>query len=955
MPLSYEPVDHDPFAPDADGSTTFADRWNMQRPDGSKWDMIQPVSTQINPKITALLNGITPEAPPGFFGKGMAITAARLPKDSFTRDTFERLTGTNQPRVQTFPERMVRGALGVVNEAAEGRNPFEALYDMPGAKAPGADDINYEPNMLGRMLGMTAPWRAPGPDSGIAHVFDLAGLSGGAPLAAPRSAGTLGAGAMRQGAKEMSIAKHTDADGYTVYIKAREPGEKIVTPGKDITDPFEARYEPMREGSKYIQSPDGTIKRGGYWMDTPEKEWGINEKDYYKLPIEERMAMEAKQQATAYKPLREQFEDREHIVSKKDLPSNMLMSDTGKPGAAVAALSERAKPFYSAVENAVRDVKQDAMTPEQWRGYLANRPGVKAEELDWVGMPEGKKVTKQQMLDHIDEHGVKVKEIQKSYNDVPEHVLNDAHDQFIEDRGHAPVNRQELLEYIHDRDAYMDSGDMGNYGPKFGEYQLPGGENYREKLFTLPPKPTRSLTAGDHDAVIAQIQKDFERDWEGKTTSAGRKVGSWAREKNKFLDSTEGRQLYDKYWAGVEEEAGGGYQSSHWDEPNVLAHVRMNDRVIDPPTAAQIEDIGARMAKVIGTEPRNLGSGAAVTAVRKGAITSQEAADYSRAKGWSSGYEDKPGTGLKTLHLEELQSDWHQAGRKQGYKNADPVLAKTNYENWRNAEGFNRPKVEWNDLAPADQQQWLDQSVKGEVPDAPFKTTWPDLVLKRMIREAAENGYDAISWTPGEAQAARYDLSKQIKALRYEKNLDGTYNLGANKDPNTWTEIHVGDKIPEAKLADYVGKDVAEKIVKDQGKADERELPGKILSGVDLKVGGEGMKKFYDKMLVDKANALAKKFGGKVEWKSTADQTVKVMPAEANGFRVEYSRDGIGPWFKTKEEAQAKANDHGMKVPILRLTPQLRDTALRKGFPLFSAGVPYPLQPVDHDPFVQEK
>jgi hypothetical protein len=31
------------------------------------------------------------------------------------------------------------------------------------------------------------------------------------------------------------------------------------------------------------------------------------------------------------------------------------------------------------------------------------------------------------------------------------------------------------------------------------------------------------------------------------------------------------------------------------------------------------------------------------------------------------------------------------------------------------------------------------------VPDAPFKTTWPDVALKRSIRDAAEGGYDALS------------------------------------------------------------------------------------------------------------------------------------------------------------------------------------------------------------------
>ena len=48
-------------------------------------------------------------------------------------------------------------------------------------------------------------------------------------------------------------------------------------------------------------------------------------------------------------------------------------------------------------------------------------------------------------------------------------------------------------------------------------------------------------------------------------------------------------------------------------------------------------------------------------------------------------------------------------------------------------------------------------------PDAPFKKTWLDLALKRVIREAAEGGYDRVSWTPGEAQAARYpDALRQV-------------------------------------------------------------------------------------------------------------------------------------------------------------------------------------------------
>jgi hypothetical protein len=42
------------------------------------------------------------------------------------------------------------------------------------------------------------------------------------------------------------------------------------------------------------------------------------------------------------------------------------------------------------------------------------------------------------------------------------------------------------------------------------------------------------------------------------------------------------------------------------------------------------------------------------------------------------------------------------------------------------------------------------------LPESPFKTTWPELSLKRMIRYAAEHGYEKVAWTPGSVQEARY-------------------------------------------------------------------------------------------------------------------------------------------------------------------------------------------------------
>src|ERR1700687_3367412 len=63
------------------------------------------------------------------------------------------------------------------------------------------------------------------------------------------------------------------------------------------------------------------------------------------------------------------------------------------------------------------------------------------------------------------------------------------------------------------------------------------------------------------------------------------------------------------------------------------------------------------------------------------------------------------------------------------------------------------------------------------IPDAPFKKSWHELVLKRAIHEAATNGYQRLSWTPGEAQAARYDLSKQVDTIQAKRNANDTFDV----------------------------------------------------------------------------------------------------------------------------------------------------------------------------------
>jgi len=527
-----------------------------------------------------------------------------------------------------------------------------------------------------------------------------------------------------------------------------------------------------------------------------------------------------------------------------------LMADSSKPGVAIESI-KNAQSFYSAVEHTVKNIPQGKMTGEQWLGTLSNKPGVKPEEMDWTGLRsfleenKGKPVTKAQIEEHLAQNKIELKEVSKG--DAPA---------IYDPRTGQP-------------DRVYPEGTPFN-PTKYHSYQLPGGENYREILLTLPNQSDEQFIKAYEASTGVNVKQLFGRD----------------------PTSTEIANLRRNSAAS---EVSGEYKSSHWDEPNILAHVRMNDRNID---------------------------------------------------------------GKKSLHLEEIQSDWHQQGRDKGYKNRDnKPLTDAEFKEMRELQAkwiknkLNKEEeIRYGELWNKDQNARQDRGV----PDAPFKKSWHELALKRMIREAAEKGYDRLSWTPGEAQAARYDLSKQVEAIRANKNSDGTYQIGY-KIPghNMRRPMSEHMNVTADKLPDVVGKELANKILKNEGgKADEY---GRVYEGVDLKIGGEGMKGFYDQIIPKALEKLGKEHGVKVKKGGigTDNKSGKIVPfKEGEGYYIQYV-NGASKVYKTKAEAEAKLakENAGPEVFYIDIPPSLKDTAMKKGFPLFSSTPGYMFVPFDGDPF----
>jgi len=268
---------------------------------------------------------------------------------------------------------------------------------------------------------------------------------------------------------------------------------------------------------------------------------------------------------------------------------------------------------------------------------------------------------------------------------------------------------------------------------------------------------------------------------------------------------------------------------------------------------------------------------------REVVLTSDTAAPYT-----SSHFQDIPNyvahmrvnertveAGKPGLFIEEIQSDRHQQAREQGYREDKatdwskiPVyqykdlVAGGIFPGVRHIEvkdGLYRlvspdggvDFVE-SSLEKLKKNYDLSRRIEG-VSDAPFRKDWSLQMFKRALRDAVSSGKEWIGWTTGETQAERYDLSKQIKTLSVEplKDETGKFAVYAN-----------GDLMRHASretLSDVVGKEMAQKALSDIDAGKDANY-----SGLDLKIGGEGMKGFYDKILPSEVQKYVKQWGGEV-------------------------------------------------------------------------------------------
>jgi hypothetical protein len=613
---------------------------------------------------------------------------------------------------------------------------------------------------------------------------------------------------------------------------------------------------------------------------------------------------------------------------------------------------------------------------------------------------------------------------------------------------------------------------------KFSQYTLPGGENYRELLFTLPAK--KKMSRGK-----LRVEED-------ENNVSGREYYRVVDEDNNVVGTYSKRKFAQDMVDGfgdtpieLDSRLQPEFKSSHWDEPNVFAHTRTNDRIVDGKKYLHIEEVQSDWVRSLRessalrkvSEPESIAkftsdifggqlpSGitfsqmdAGVLALRKynqisEAIISLLPIDMVNTLGGKERtlknfLGDKPmipnslpikdrtavieGILFATRQIEtrlraKLLSGL-DAGRdinilstlKASDLTAREIIGVLSPNSLYHSDLFREPIGSSATLSrakdtptsgertirdikrlPTSDTEFLNTSIStglgtetssrkassldvegtttsitkaldwhnkilsdklgslvrvsykpSETKSMPFENIYHEFVLKNLLRKAAEEGYDGITWVTGQQTADRYDLSKQVDEVAWQPKEKELYVV--KKNEGTYTKI--ADNVSETDLERYVGKDVAQKLIESEPLATNKTW--KTVKGDNLKIGAEWAKTLYDKVIPNFLNKYAKKWNAKVgeidiepyparktpgffETKELAEQYIEennlagAEPHLEKRYNNRYSIRNVstGSVFTLSETTH-------LFVHSLPITESMKQDVLFEGQPMFSAKTP---------------
>jgi len=160
---------------------------------------------------------------------------------------------------------------------------------------------------------------------------------------------------------------------------------------------------------------------------------------------------------------------------------------------------------------------------------------------------------------------------------------------------------------------------------------------------------------------------------------------------------------------------------------------------------------------------------------------------------------------------------------------------------------------------------YMMQRNMGRVPDAPFKKSYNEFLMKKALFEAASKDKDKLTWTTGKTQAERYNkmLKDNIKELHYTYNPSRkSYDISFVKPDGVMQKYR---ELPQKDLEDHLGGHIAEQM------KSNKENP-QVIKGDNISIGtGRGMSGFYDEIQSKFIDNYLKRFGVKTHKDTIVD------------------------------------------------------------------------------------
>ena len=353
--------------------------------------------------------------------------------------------------------------------------------------------------------------------------------------------------------------------------------------------------------------------------------------------------------------------------------------------------------------------------------------------------------------------------------------------------------------FVEDMDLADKKGLTYQGTTQYEQYSEPGyvPGSYRELFVTAPPKETkyayRIKQIGAGDYKFVSPDGVLSERSFSNAQSA-----SWAAE-NMF-----GKHEYDKYWNDG--------HSDYSDIQNPIVRIRYNEREVGGTPNVKVKSFEEFAKRFERTPARDIEA-------RAGAMDYLDGEYYGKSK-------------------EEIASLYRQ------------MLREKNTAVYNDYGTIGGKKILF-----IEEIQGPSEANQAKMPEALRKRIY-DIGVKRTLALAKENGYDGVAWTTGDMQASRYNLSKQIDRVSWVTDTqEGT------KLVTVYPKGHDSILIPmDLKGKIDVGENRGHTIDEVIGKELGRQILTKDsndLSGLDLKVGGEGLKRLYDETIP----GLMKKYG----------------------------------------------------------------------------------------------